>query len=378
MKIDPQNFTFQDPPAHLTPLPDPPPEPLPITERTLAEGAGEPSKEEALRQLLADRAFNYAIIPPKPHPILKLGKLTISTGGNLTSIQGPVKAGKTAVIEAVIAAAMNGNRIGPDTLNFSACNIKGHAMIHIDTEQSRYDSDAIVRRAMRRADVIAPPEWFSSYNLTDLTVDQRCAAMELLIAELGDEHDGVFMLIIDGIADLIASPNDETEAYALVARLHALAIKHDCAIIGILHENPGSENGKMRGHLGSQLERKAETPLRLAKDASTGVTTVWSDRARHCHLPKDDGLCFAWSDAMGMHVSVGTAREMKASSKRAKLREEAQAAFGHEDEMTYTRLTTRLAETSLIAPKTAEKRVKSLSIEGIIFKQSSGGYTLKP
>jgi len=352
--------------------------PKPITEAELLLGAGKAPASESLRSLLSDRAFNFALAPLAPYPILRLGDRVISTPGNLTGIQGPVKSGKTGILEAMIAAVFNANRQGPDTLGFSAENLQGKAVIHIDTEQSRFDHDSLIRRAMRRARVATPPPWFYSYNLTDLTVAQRRESLEVAIEDASTRHNGVFLIIIDGVADLCASPNDEVEAYALVGRLHALAIHHDCAVVCVLHENPGSENGKMRGHLGSQLERKAETPLRLAKDAASGVTTIWSDRARHCHLPREQGICFAWSDDAKMHVSIGTAREIKATAKTAKFRAEAEATFGDADSMTYSELVARLAETTLIASKTAERRVKTFCAEGIIRKTESGNYLLNP
>jgi len=163
----------------------------------------------------------------------------------------------------------------------------------------------------------------------------------------------------------------------LVGDLHALAITYDCAIVTVLHENPGSTEGKMRGHLGSQLERKAETPLRLAKDAASGVTTIWSDRARHCHLPREEGACFAWSNEAGMHISAGTAREIKASVRQAKFFQEAKAAFGPNASLGYSELAKRITEIAKVTIKTAEKRINTYQVEGVAVKNLEGKYLLK-
>ena len=74
----------------------------------------------------------------------------------------------------------------------------------------------------------------------------------------------------------------------------------------MLHENPGSDIGKTRGHLGSQLERKAETNLRLSKDSS-GVTTGYSEKSRGAHIPKDSGIRFAFDEKLAMHVTIAAA-----------------------------------------------------------------------
>jgi hypothetical protein len=336
-----------------------------------------PSPDDC-RAILAARAFDAATVPQRPIPILLLGDKVISTPGNLMNIQAPAKAGKSAVIGAILAAMFNGNRQGADTLGFSADNSEARAVLHFDTEQSRFDHDALIRRAMTRARVDTPPPWFHSYCLTDLATDKRQQVIGCAIEDAAAAHGGIFAIVIDGVADICRDPNNPEEAFGLVDGLHAGAIRHDCAIITVLHENPGSETGKMRGHLGSQLERKAETPLRLAKDPGSGITTIWTDRARHCHIPKEKGTCFSWCDKMKMHVSRGSAGEIKASEKRQKFTEEAEAAFGDASSLSYSALVAAIIQaTGLKSEKTAEKRVTTYQAEGIVTKTQGGSYTLK-
>jgi hypothetical protein len=325
--------------------------------------------------LLTPRRFNSDVVPAKPVPIFTLGETVISTVGNITNIQAPPKGGKSAVVAAMIAAVLNANRQGVDTLGFSAENTEGKALIHFDTEQSAYDHDQLVRRALKRAKVGEAPAWLMSYCVTDLSIEERKKALEDALAIAQAEHGGVFAVIIDGIADLCASPNDEAESFALVASIAKLAASQACAVVTVLHENPGSETGKMRGHLGSQLERKAETPLRLAKD-SNGVTTIWADRARHGHMPKDQGLCFQWSDSAGMHVSCGNAGEIRSTANRAKMEEEASASFVGTDAMTHGELMAAVGEALVIKERASKLRIQRWSEAGIITKTISGKYSL--
>ncbi|MCX8497138.1 MAG: hypothetical protein ORN51_13235, partial [Akkermansiaceae bacterium] len=325
---------------------------------------------------LESRTLNFDVIPPRPIPILTLQGKALCTAGNLTNIQAPAKAGKSAVLESQIAAIMSGNRQGIDTLGFSAENPQGFALIHLDTEQSRFDHDALVRRAVRRAKVETPPAWFHSYSLADLSIRERRQALHFAMRDGREAHGGIFAVMIDGIGDLCADPNDAGEAFALVAELHTAAISYDCAIITILHENPGgSETGKTRGHLGSQVERKAETNLRLAKD-SHGVTTIWAEKARHCYLPKSEGPCFAWNDQAMMHTSCGTAKQMKSAELREKMNLEAEAAFGEVGSMTYTELVEAIMKALDVSERTAKSRVTTWLAEGITRKTSTGNHTL--
>jgi hypothetical protein len=333
------------------------------------------AKTGNLASLLSERVFDFGNCPVKPIPILSLCNMPICTPGNLTNIQGPVKSGKSAVEEAVMAAAMNGNRQGPDTIGFAAENPKGFALLHFDTEQSRFDHDALVRRALRRARATEPPPWFASYSTADLDVGQRRKAIRHAMVEARETHGGIFKVMIDGIGDLCADPNDPEEAFDLVHELHALAITYDCAIVTVLHENPGSENGKTRGHLGSQLERKAETNLRLAKDKD-GITTMWTDRARHCYLPKEQGPCFSWNDEAEMHLSCGTAGEIKSTADREKMQSEAEKVFAGADSFRHGDLMDTIGQALELKERASKLRVQKWTAEGIIRKDSAGNYHL--
>jgi hypothetical protein len=325
--------------------------------------------------LLAERAFVFDNQPARPIPRFRLAGMPLCTAGNLTNIQAPPKAGKSAVVDAKLASVMAANRQGPDTLGFTAENPHGHALIHFDTEQSRYDADALVRRAIRRAGMSEAPPWFHSFSVADLEITERREALRHVLDKAAKKHGGVFAVLIDGIGDLCADPNDPGESFALVHELHALAIAHECTIVTVLHENPGSEGGKTRGHLGSQLERKAETNLRLAKDKE-GVTTIWAERARHCYLPRESGPCFAWSDEKRMHISVGTAGEVKRAANRGRMESEADSAFGGESAVTYSDLVTAIMDALNVMDRAAKNRIKTWLAEGIIRKDSTGKYHL--
>jgi len=129
-------------------------------------------------------------------------------------------------------------------------------------------------------------------------------------------------VIVDGVADLCHDPNDPAEAFGLVEELHRLAIKYDCPIVLILHLNPGSLTNKTRGHLGSQLERKAESVIQLEK-SDDGTVTSWLQYSRNGYLPKDQGVRFSWDDDEGMFMQVaGTRHEARAKAKTDKERAE--------------------------------------------------------
>lgn len=253
-----------------------------------------------LETTLASRRFDVNDPPPIAVPRFKLEDAIISTPGNLTAIQAQAKGGKTAFLAGMMGATMAPTG---DCLGVTADNPHGLAVVHLDTEQSPADHHAVVAGALQRAGRTSPPDWLRSYRLADVPLAIRQQIIPFEMERAAKECGGVYCLLLDGGADFIIDPNDSAEAFTFVDDLHQLAIRFETSIVAVIHENPSSELGKTRGHLGSQLERKAETNLRLFKDGD-GITTVFAERARHAHIPKEHGSRFVWSDEKRMHVST--------------------------------------------------------------------------
>lgn len=342
-----------------------------------SDNAASLSAENKFLKLLAQRKFDFDTVPEKPVPVLLLGGVSLSTAGNLTNIQAPPKAGKSAVIGAILAAIMRGNNEAGDCLGFSSSNPEGKAVIHFDTEQSRFDHDALVRRSLKRAGIAAPPPWLLSYSLADVETGDRLKALLAILAEAEAQFGGIFAVIVDGVGDLCAALNDDVESFRLVSKLHTAAIQYEAPICTVLHENPGSEQGKTRGHLGSQLERKAETNLRLSKDAA-GITTIFTERSRHCQIPKSRGVCFRWDDLQGMHVSCGGAAEVRADAKQAAAEEEAARILKEGQSYPHGKLRDRISELLKLKDRAARNRIEHWFNVGIISKNDAGNYFLLP
>ena len=322
---------------------------------------------------LAARRFNAANPPAQPRPIYTLADATIATPGNIQAVSAQAKAGKTAFVGAMIAATMQPTG---DTLGVSSSNPTAAAVVHFDTEQSPYDHHAVITQALGRAGCEAP-DWLRSYRLADVGIADRLGLLRFELAAAREKHGAIHSVFLDGVADLCHDPNDSAEAFALVGELHKLAIDFDTTIVCVLHENPGSETGKTRGHLGSQLERKAETNLRLSKDGEA-ITTAFTERARHAHVPKDHGPRFAWNDEAAMHVSVQTTAATKTDAKRERLEELARQIFASVPDavgLTWTQVHEQIEQLEGIVRDTARKRFDAIRNLKII-RESGGKYRL--
>ena len=342
----------------------------------LSDTEGHAAVEELLRMpdpldvLLDARKFNLANPPAKPVAVLSINGKTIGTAGNLIGLYSQVKAGTTALQGAMGAALMEPTG---DCLGMTGQNPGGLPVVHFDTEQSPFDHHAVILQMLRRAGRKQPPDWFRSYCLTDVaTKDRRKAlAHEMKRAAIAGRLRAV---IIDGIGDLCIDLNDSAEAFGLVEELHRLAITYDCPIFCRLHENPGPD-GKTRGHLGSQLERKAETNLRLSKDAD-GVTTVFTERSRHCHIPKDTGPRFAWDDTAGMHLSCASIKGEKDNARAREILGILSRVFSVKAVLSYGDLRGEIMRIRGITQRAAEKYIAHLQPD-FIRQTGSGLYEVK-
>lgn len=335
------------------------------------------------------RRIHLANPPPQPVPVFSLLSQQICTVGNLTVISAQAKGGKSAIVGAMIASIMadppteenaddfSAEESGCDLLGFTAAPHAGRAVVLFDTEQSPYDAWSLVHRAAVRARVSSMPENFRGYSLADVSTEKRRAYLAAEMERAHVECGGIHSVFIDGVADLCKSPNDDIEAFALVEHLAQLAIAYTCPVIVVLHENPsGFETGKTRGHLGSQLERKAESNLRIAKEAKSGASVIFSERCRHACISRDDALRFAWSTPAGMHMTVEPeTKESKAEAARKDETPECQAVFaGQVGDVAYGDLVQLIITRTHLSAPTAKRRIKQWLSIGLIKQGPTGGY----
>jgi hypothetical protein len=319
-------------------------------------------------EILAERKFNPEVTPPVLRPIYTLGGTVISTPGNVTSITSTLKTGKSAVVGAMAASAMSDS--AADCLGFVSANKDGRALLLFDSEQSPDDFHFSMQRISRRAGIETPPAWFHSYCLTGLGWKQAWECVLEAVRIAADTHQGIHSIELDGAADFVADVNNPAESNDRIAELHDLAIKHDCPIIGVIHFNPGTD--KSRGHFGSQLERKAETNLRLDKE--DGITTIWSDKNRRAPIPKDFGPCFRWDDEAGMHISIPNRRTSKAQVDRGTQSPIVRDLFSDRAAMRYTDLLDNIKQRLKVSQSTAERKITQWRQLEIIRPTISGLY----
>jgi len=86
-------------------------------------------------------------------------------------------------------------------------------------------------------------------------------------------------MIIDGVADLVSDVNDIRESNELVQKIMYWTEKYNIHIVCVIHSNFNSE--KPTGHLGSALEKKTETQIKLqVNEQDDNIVQVSCKRSR--------------------------------------------------------------------------------------------------
>jgi hypothetical protein len=169
-------------------------------------------------------------------------------------------------------------------------------------------------------------------------------------------------VLLDGSADYVKDLNNGEESFGAVERLHRLAVQYATAIICVIHINPGSENGKTRGHFGSQLARKAESNLRLLK--KNEVVTAYTESSRHAFISEKDGPRFKWDFTEQMHMSCGTKCDEKSATDAVRLRCIAEEVF--EKPQRYSEAITGIMKVAKVKKRQAETTFSEIHKAGRI------------
>ncbi|MGZ4160891.1 MAG: hypothetical protein ACXVNF_08880, partial [Neobacillus sp.] len=130
-----------------------------------------------------------------------------------------------------------------------------------DTEQSRYHLQKIVKRVAKLANISEPGN-LTTYGLRAYPPAERLEMIEFQIYNTPN----LGIVVIDGIRDLISSINDEEQSTMISSKLLKWSQELEIHIIVVLHMNKGDNNA--RGHLGTELQNKAESVFTVTKSES--------------------------------------------------------------------------------------------------------------
>ena len=264
-----------------------------------------------------------------------------------------------------------------DLLGLDVCpNMRSKAVLHYDTEQSEYQLHKNIGKTLRRASLTSVPDFYHPIFLAALSRKERLQLIKDSIDLYHHRYGGIHLVVIDGIADLIRSANDESESIAIVDELYRLAGIYNTCIICVLHFVP---NGiKLRGHIGSELQRKSAAILSIEKDENPALSVVKALKVRDGSPLDVPLMLFGWDREKEMHVYRGEkSPEDKEKRKLTELGQIAKEVFHAQEHLSYNELVERIMQTVDVKDRTAKSYISYMRNNGIIEQQTNNLYNLK-
>lgn len=238
--------------------------------------------------------------------------------GDLTTITGPAKSGKTFLVSMLMACCVN-RRV----LEFERICEEPLRVVLLDTEQSRMTTKRILTDRVSKMIGLTDPnqsstlnafpdEQFYVLNARSLTPKERVDMLRLAIETYKPD-----IVIVDGIADLMDDINNGPDATTLMQQLLGMAAAHNCNITTIIHLNRSGERLNLRGWIGTVMVQKSYEVLNCEKVFKTQIFSADLTFSRRFHLERtlyyeidQEGLPFATAkpdtqprDAQGKWVS---------------------------------------------------------------------------
>ena len=222
---------------------------------------------EELAAYMAESTISVTSTYEHSPVILMVDDTVIGTLGNFSASIGKAKSKKTFNVSAIVASALSGSTVLHYRSMFPENKRK---ILYIDTEQGRYHCQQVLKRILRLADL---PEYKNPDNLIMLALRKFSPKLRLAIVEqaIGTIPD-LGLVIIDGIRDFLYDINSSSESTDIISKFMQWTDDRQIHIHTVLHQNKNDEHA--RGHIGTELNNKAETIMQVEVDKDDKAISV--------------------------------------------------------------------------------------------------------
>ena len=308
----------------------------------------------------------YGRPPQVPPPVIAINDVPIGSPGNIMAITGPEGSGKSNYLGGILAGTIVDEIAEIDCLGTDiATNPLGKAVLFYDTEQSEEQLYRNLHQVVRRSEVDKPPSWLKVYGLVGMSRKDRMLSILQSMDRLYYQFGGIHLVIIDGIADLIDGVNDEERAVRLIDELFRLAGIYKTCIVCVLHLSPGGY--KLRGHLGSEVQRKAAGILSVEKEEGGNYSVIKALKVRAGSPLNVPEIVIGWDDDKKLHVFVESKTTQSHFDRKLRgLSDVARDVFKKANQLSYSHIVEEISERLNIKGRQARYHLKFMKENGII------------
>jgi len=193
---------------------------------------------EELAAYMAESTISVTSTYEHSPVVLMVDDTVIGTLGNFSASIGKAKSKKTFNVSAIVASALSGSSVLHYRSTFPENKRK---ILYIDTEQGRYHCQLVLKRILRLADL---PEYKNPDNLIMLALRKFSPKLRLAIVESTD----------------------------IISKFMQWTDDRQIHIHTVLHQNKNDEHA--RGHIGTELNNKAETIMQVEVDKEDKTVSV--------------------------------------------------------------------------------------------------------
>lgn len=222
-----------------------------------------------------EKAAQKVIFTP---PIVSREDLPIIRRGTLVGIQGRFGSHKSRYAEMLASLILSNQRNhSGQFLEYSKNPLERFALAYIDTERNTKEELPVTIQGIRKKAGFEPYSEVSDFYYTSIkTIERknRLLAVQEYLQHIRTQTDLHIFCVLDVLTDCVSDFNDAKDSLALCDFLNNLCENENATILGVIHENPGSE--KARGHLGTEFANKASTFFQIGfvRDSNGNDTDV--------------------------------------------------------------------------------------------------------
>lgn len=331
--------------------------------------------------MVTSQKINLKTSAKEENVILSFLDKKFLTVGNISGIIAPYGTGKSNLIAAILSGLVN---VNCDSIGFKG-HLFGKGAFHADTESSEFDAVQHFQRMARRIGIENHPSFVQGDDLKGISYERykgiaswkdRRRALEQQI-----RTERFKLIILDGLTDFMGDPNSLSESQDLVGWLGAAASKFGLGVLCSIHDNvapKGSENkGRPRGHIGSELARKAESLLYLRKSKQDSKIREITNDFEFQKFRNASDSAFSqymfWDIDKDMFVST-TLDELPEEGEFQKLEKMVLMIFDNGVPLNYSDLVKEFMSRQRVKATTAKARIKDAVELGVLFQLEDKKY----
>jgi hypothetical protein len=207
---------------------------------------------------------------------------------SITVIQGKSGVHKSRLVQHICSTFIQDKSNLSETL-LSFKSSSQPTVVYIDTERSITEQfpaaiqDIKVNGGYKIQDDVQRLDY---YSMISIPRQERKKAIKVLIEDIRAQRTGEIVLVIDVATDLINDFNSVEESMKLIDFVNECINSYNISFIVLIHENPGFQTEKARGHLGTEFMNKATIQISIKEDAVIKDTKYYKVSYLKCRNSK--------------------------------------------------------------------------------------------